>query len=381
MELKYWYEKGIKYFENKNWDEAYLTFHKIFSSAKHYQIVYPYLAYTAMKTQQFNEINYFLEYPFKNFIVTNIDDFEATLNIEYWRELEVEVKRNDVILSNLSQFILSVSCTTFENKLSKILYFIPRNDLEKFWLNISVFNIAKDFHKCQEYDIKLENKQDFYFKSIAIYPETALPYYLYMHYISGTPAMDFEPLDKAINLNPNYLEAYRMRGWLNWQEDDYEEAIKDYSVYIDNWLINADILHPLEIRALSYTKLNKDFEAIMDYNAILDIEPSENRFLILRANSKLRFNDRKGAIHDLTQAIINNFENFRCYCKRADIKVELGDYSSAMDDYTTAINLNKNYITAYKRRSNLYKLTNDLDNAVLDNLKAQEIINDKKAIY
>ena len=110
-------------------------------------------------------------------------------------------------------------------------------------------------------------------------------------------------LNMAIKINPNYAEAYSLRGLVKSFLGDGYGAISDYSKAI---------------------KLGK-----------LDCYAG-------RGNIKHNLGDLNGALLDYDKAIDFDQNNWFIFTKRALLKEEFGDFEGALYDYTKAIEINPN---------------------------------------
>ena len=76
--------------------------------------------------------------------------------------------------------------------------------------------------------------------------------------------------NKAIELNPNYAEAYKGRGWAHHGLKQYVAAIKDYSKAIE---LKPDFALAYNNRGLAKAN-SRDFNrAITDYNKAIELKP------------------------------------------------------------------------------------------------------------
>ena len=113
---------------------------------------------------------------------------------------------------------------------------------------------------------------------------------------------------KAIELNPNYEEAYYFRG-------DDEDALKDYK------------------------------DAIADYTKAIELNPQYEQHYIARGLTKDKIKDYQGAIDDYTKAIdLGSNSSFgAAYAFRGQDKLKLGDKNGACSDFHKAIELGDKY--------------------------------------
>ena len=118
---------------------------------------------------------------------------------------------------------------------------------------------------------------------------------------------------EAIELNPNYYEAYSNRGVVYAQLKQYELAIHDFNKSID---INPYNAITYLNRGATYALLDKNERAIQDYDKAIELNPN---FLEAHYNRGLAY---------------HNF----------------GQYYRAIQDYDKAIQLNPYFANAYNSR-------------------------------
>jgi tetratricopeptide (TPR) repeat protein len=168
--------------------------------------------------------------------------------------------------------------------------------------------------------------------------------------------------DKAINLNPNYTEAYGDRGASKANLGQYEGAIADYqkaeelglktSILYSNW-------------GYAYYQLKQPDKAQTYLEKALEIDPNNGSAYRWRGDIKYDKNDNKGAEQDYTRAISSN-PNASNYFARGLAFYYLKDYKKAIADMDKAIQLNPNAAQYYFDRGDAKDMINDFDGACRD---------------
>ena len=155
----------------------------------------------------------------------------------------------------------------------------------------------------------------------------------------------FSLYTKAIELNPDFSEAYNNRGILKRKSGDKEGAMKDYDMAIEKNLNNSSAY----------------------YN---------------RGNLKNDLGDKEGAMKDFDMAIKKNLNFSEAYNNRGNLKRNSGDKEGAMKDYDMAIEKNPNNSKAYNNRGILKKnFLSDIDGAIKDFSSTISIDNKKAKAY
>jgi tetratricopeptide (TPR) repeat protein len=188
--------------------------------------------------------------------------------------------------------------------------------------------------------------------------------------------LEIEYYTKAIELDPNFTEAYYYRGYNYALEGNFDQAIKDCNkaVEIDSkdakayffrglvYYIKGDYENPIRDLAKIVDCFRDYLIAEMDFTEAIKLNPNlleayYYRGLIYRKRGNLYFKkgDYVGAIGDFTKVIKLNPNNAKAYYLRGDTYREMGNYKQAMEDLTRAIKLNPNYAKAYYSRGLTYK--------------------------
>jgi tetratricopeptide (TPR) repeat protein len=138
-----------------------------------------------------------------------------------------------------------------------------------------------------------------------------------------------EAIEKALEKNPGYSEAYNLRGVINFQEKKIEEAILDYQKSVD--LKPSNYLGQLNLAA-----------AFMEKNAWKD------------------------AVNPIEKAVKIAPDSSAGYLQRGIIRAALHQIDLSKQDFKTCIALNPKEINAFYNRGNLYFQEDKLDSAILD---------------
>ena len=175
---------------------------------------------------------------------------------------------------------------------------------------------------------------------------------------------------KAIEIDPNYANAYVDRGVAKDDLEDYYGAIADYTKVIE--------IDPNEAKAY-YNRGNskgnlEDYKgAIADYTKAIEIDPNYAAAYNNRGYAKRKLEDYYGAIADCTKTIEIDPNNAAAYYNRGIAKHKLEDYYGAIADYTKAIEIDPNIANAYYNRGVAKRKLEDYYGAIADYTKAIEI--------
>ena len=170
--------------------------------------------------------------------------------------------------------------------------------------------------------------------------------------------------------NLNTAEEYFYRGRENSNKGFIIEAIADYTQAIQ---LNPNFAEAYIGRAICKGELNDHNGAIADNTQAIKLNPNHLFAYTNRGISKNYLKDYYGAISDFTKAIEIDPNFADGYYNRGSTKDELKDYNGAIADNTKAIELNPNYAEAYNNRAICKYFTKDYNGSCQDARKAQDL--------
>lgn len=129
-------------------------------------------------------------------------------------------------------------------------------------------------------------------------------------------------LDKALVLDPRYIEALNKKGQVLDEQLRYDEALVCYSKAIE---LAPHLAASYISRSYAYIRKNMFSEAMADLNIAIELEP-----------------DRKQA-----------------YNNRGDIRRRIGDYSSAIKDCNDALKIDPDFNLAFATLAEIYSCLNN----------------------
>ena len=160
--------------------------------------------------------------------------------------------------------------------------------------------------------------------------------------------------DKAVQLKPDFAEAYLGRGAAYNYKGDYDRAIADYDKAVQ---LKPDYAGAYNNRGIAYDSKGDHDQAIADYGKAIQLKPDyadayNNRGVVY--NSK---GDHDRAIADFDKAIQLKPDYANAYNNRGIAYNSKGDHDRAIADFDKAIQLKPNFAAAYNNRCyNLYEL-------------------------
>lgn len=201
--------------------------------------------------------------------------------------------------------------------------------------------------------------------------------------LADIPVDSSAPPDTRSIDNPIEAVDYLNRGNIKYDDKQYSLAIVEYNQAIQ---MQPDFVDAYNNRAMAQLKLRKYTEAIADANEVIKLNPSNNRELIKayfnRAFAYTKQHNREAAIADYNQVLKLDPQDSSAYAYRGDLKSESGDTQGAIDDYNLAIKNNPNHAYAYFNRAIIrYENLKDKPGAIQDFEVAAQIFSDSGDMY
>ncbi len=142
--------------------------------------------------------------------------------------------------------------------------------------------------------------------------------------------------DRAIELDPDYVQAYIERG-------NAKDNISDFS------------------------------GAISDYTKAIALDPNQSSAYYNRGTVLSKSGNKQEAIADYTKALSINTEYSQAYLNRGNELDDLGNTASALADYDRAIQIRPDYALAYLNRGISHERAGNRAKAISDLKKAADL--------
>jgi tetratricopeptide (TPR) repeat protein len=172
-----------------------------------------------------------------------------------------------------------------------------------------------------------------------------------------------QELTQAIKLNPQYVSAYFVRGYVYGQLQNSAQAVTDYQQAIAINPQYAPAHFSLGIIKYNQQDLNG---ALSHFDQAINANPKYTAAYYNRGLVKYDLKNVAGALNDYNQALSLNPEFAEAYSNRGIVKYDLKDLAGALSDYNRAISINPKFAEAYYNRGNVRKKQNDLTGALAD---------------
>jgi tetratricopeptide (TPR) repeat protein len=179
--------------------------------------------------------------------------------------------------------------------------------------------------------------------------------------------------DQAIQLQPDLAEAYNNRGNAYASKGDYDRAIADYDQAIQ---LKPDYAEAYYNRGLAHKNKGDHDRAIADYDQAIQLQPDLAEAYNNRGVAYYDKDDYDRAIADYDQAIQLQPDDADAYYNRGLAYYDKGDHDRAIADFDQAIQFKPDYANAYYCRGLAYKRKGEKEKAIADFNKFLELSDD-----
>ena len=182
-----------------------------------------------------------------------------------------------------------------------------------------------------------------------------------------------EDFAKAETIDPDDAETYFNRGYLYQEQGQYPNAINDYDTAISK---KEDYGEAYYRRGQSKYRLGQVEEALTDFERASTLQPNSPYVHYWLGLTK-EYLGQEG-LKDFDEAIRLKPDYFDAYFQRGLVLQVLQEYPSALDDFDKAIEINPNDIFAYYYRAETMLLLQRVDEARQDLEIALELAEQEK---
>ena len=155
---------------------------------------------------------------------------------------------------------------------------------------------------------------------------------------------------QAIELDPNYMQAYYFRAYTYQRMGKFRKAVDDYNVAMT---LTADENERATIyynRGRANKELDRDQDALSDYSEAIARHPANDAIYFSRALLHHENRDIDEAIADYSRAIELNPEHARAYFNRGLLHRKTKNDYLAVRDFEMATDIEPSFAKAYVNR-------------------------------
>ncbi len=179
-----------------------------------------------------------------------------------------------------------------------------------------------------------------------------------------------EHFTNAIQLMPEFAEAYIDLGFAYFSKGDLDIAIDNYDKAIE---LDSQLARAYNHRGNAYQERNETDRAIKDHNLAIELDPND---AIFYNNRGIAYGERREpnlAIKDFDKAIDLKPDYELAYNNRGAVYRSKGEYDKAIEDCNEAIRLKSDYAEPYSNRGSAYRNKGEIDLAIEDYNKAIQL--------
>ena len=180
----------------------------------------------------------------------------------------------------------------------------------------------------------------------------------YKHYQQA-----IEHFTNALQLMPEFAEAYIDLGFAYFSKDELDIAIDNYNKAME---LDSQLARAYNHRGNAYQERNETDRAIKDHNRAIELDPNDAIFYNNRGIAYGKKNELDLAIKDFDKAIDLKPDYDLAYNNRGAVYRKDGKYDKAIDDCNKAIQLKPDYAEPYSNRGAAYRNKGDYDLAIED---------------
>ena len=169
--------------------------------------------------------------------------------------------------------------------------------------------------------------------------------------------------DRAIRLNPRYVEAYINRGIAKKNMGRHADAIADHDEAVR---LKPNLAEAYTNRGNVKSKMRRHADAIADHDEAIRLKPDYAEAYINRGIAKNNMGLHTDAIADYDEVVRLKPDLAEAYTNRGNVKKNMGLHTDAIADHDEAIRLKPDYAGAYINRGNAKQGLEQYDSAVAD---------------
>ncbi|HJT27858.1 MAG TPA: tetratricopeptide repeat protein [Pyrinomonadaceae bacterium] len=203
-------------------------------------------------------------------------------------------------------------------------------------------------------------------------PQTAQDYLksATAHFQNGNTDASMADVTKALELNPNYVNALYLRAALRNKKGDAAGVLADYNKIIE-LAPSAPGVEVVYHNRSMIRLTGKDVDgALDDLNKAISINPRVAEIFNGRAIARLQKGDLDGALEDYEKTIELKPSLPSAFLGRGYFRYQKKDFDGALADFSKAIELKPDYADAYLDRGMVRGLRGEIDSAITDITKA-----------
>ncbi|MBW4634352.1 MAG: tetratricopeptide repeat protein [Iphinoe sp. HA4291-MV1] len=244
-------------------------------------------------------------------------------------------------LKNSQSRIMTLSLPISNNNLNNNLKTIKKpkkNKLIKFLAVISLIGICVGASLYIAHAINSVNATELYKQANTLYELQR-----YQDALSG--------YKKAVNIRPNYAQAWNGQGKTLYELKEYKEALAAYDKAIQ---IEPNYLEAWSGRGFVLNQLQRYQEAIASFKKILQLENNYPEVWNAKGEAFTKLNEYDQALKSYDKAIELNKEYYEAWYNKALLLQNLKRYDESMTAYDKVLELKQDHEKAWYNKGNVF---------------------------
>lgn len=187
-------------------------------------------------------------------------------------------------------------------------------------------------------------------------------------------------LSQAVKLDPSLAKAYYNRGMAYYYSGDYSSPIGDFQKVIQ---LNINLANVTLYENLGYCcyRSGRFAECIAAYDKSILLEPADANSWLIRGLSKTNLGQNDGALTDYSEAIRLDPSKEVHFEYRANLYLSLTKYREALADYEQMLQINPKSYNANSRIADAYFKSGDYHSAIYRASEALLIRSDESWVW
>ena len=214
-----------------------------------------------------------------------------------------------------------------------------------------------------------------YFFAASTFAESAREYFKFAKFSYESEeyikALDF--INKAIDVDPNYINGFLLRAEINYRLHEFNEVINDITLAFNLDENEGKTMAEFHLlRADAYVNINNFNKALSDINYSIRLNPENARAFFLKGIINIERAIYYEAVENFDQAIKLNGDESDYYFRRAELKklyykpiAGTKTYESIMSDIKISIELDPEDYRPYMLKCRMLKLDGNLKKEIL----------------
>ena len=187
--------------------------------------------------------------------------------------------------------------------------------------------------------------------------------YVVKSHLASSPVEQIDHLNKAVEIDTEYLDAIRNRGLVLLSQRKYTEAIADFEKILETDPNELTALHGI---GEAFAETGSFQQAIEHTTKAIETSPNSYTSYLLRAKIFVQADKPAEALADLDKSIDIFPKNIPGFMARAQLRLQRQEFELALADINRVLELSPQLPQAILFRSVIFEMSNRLHDAIND---------------